>query len=297
MNDGCSPGCQEENGWACEGSLGEKSICRQFENFCGNGVYEYEKGERCDDGNLLNGDGCSSTCVIEADFNCDTSQITSDCSRCGNGKSDAGEQCDDGNRNSLDGCSAACQLEDGFECNPLFPAFCVEVTVCFDGVFDSQTEGCDDGNNMDGDGCSRQCQVENGWECVNFEGGVSQCSLIPACGNGAFEPVTNGEGCDDGNNFSGDGCSANCGIEMFYKCNNIVGQRSFCERDYQCGNALQEQQNAEECDDGNTVNGDGCNFNCRIENGWGCRLLRTGRSYCVETTTNPGTGDDDNTGG
>ena len=30
---------------------------------CGNGILE--TGEECDDGNLINGDGCSSTCTIE----------------------------------------------------------------------------------------------------------------------------------------------------------------------------------------------------------------------------------------
>jgi cysteine-rich repeat protein len=37
---------------------------------CGNGVLEPELGEACDDGNLISGDGCNSTCVIEAGFVC-----------------------------------------------------------------------------------------------------------------------------------------------------------------------------------------------------------------------------------
>ena len=44
---------------------------------CGNGALE--TGEQCDDGNLLDGDHCSSTCVVEA--------------FCGNGAVDAGETC------------------------------------------------------------------------------------------------------------------------------------------------------------------------------------------------------------
>ena len=62
---------------------------------CGNGVVE--EGEQCDDGNTVDGDGCSSTCQIEA------------C--CGNGILEPGEECDDGNNTSGDGCSADCHLE------------------------------------------------------------------------------------------------------------------------------------------------------------------------------------------
>eukprot|EP01116_Phalansterium_solitarium_P007171 TRINITY_DN196_c0_g1_i1.p1 TRINITY_DN196_c0_g1~~TRINITY_DN196_c0_g1_i1.p1 ORF type:complete len:165 (+),score=11.01 TRINITY_DN196_c0_g1_i1:192-686(+) len=35
---------------------------------CGN--WKIESGETCDDGNTVNGDGCSSACLIEAGWNC-----------------------------------------------------------------------------------------------------------------------------------------------------------------------------------------------------------------------------------
>lgn len=63
---------------------------------CGNGIVE--SGEQCDDGNLVSGDGCSSTCDIEVAV-------------CGNGILETGEQCDDGNLMSGDGCSSTCDLE------------------------------------------------------------------------------------------------------------------------------------------------------------------------------------------
>ena len=37
----------------------------QEELHCGNNLIEAEKGEECDDGNLINGDGCNSSCIIE----------------------------------------------------------------------------------------------------------------------------------------------------------------------------------------------------------------------------------------
>ncbi len=54
--------------------------------------------EECDDGNRVDGDGCSAACVKEF---------------CGDKKVQAalGEQCDDGNKNSNDGCSASCKIE------------------------------------------------------------------------------------------------------------------------------------------------------------------------------------------
>jgi cysteine-rich repeat protein len=64
---------------------------------CGNG--ELEPGELCDDGNRIDGDGCSA--------DCQSKEI------CGDGFLDKnhGEQCDDGNTLGRDGCSSVCTLE------------------------------------------------------------------------------------------------------------------------------------------------------------------------------------------
>ncbi len=65
---------------------------------CGNRVIE--GSEQCDDGNLTNGDGCSSTCMKE------TPKPV-----CGNKILEGSEQCDDGNTANGDGCSSACLRE------------------------------------------------------------------------------------------------------------------------------------------------------------------------------------------
>jgi cysteine-rich repeat protein len=62
---------------------------------CGNGTVEGP--ERCDDGNVGDGDGCDSNCTPTG---------------CGNGVVTAGEACDDGNTVSGDCCSALCQSEN-----------------------------------------------------------------------------------------------------------------------------------------------------------------------------------------
>jgi uncharacterized repeat protein (TIGR01451 family) len=96
---------------------------------CGDGVLD--PGEECDDGNNVDGDGCSANCTLEY---------------CGDGVLDPGEECDDGNNVDGDGCSADCKVE-----------------YCGDGNLDPGEE-CDDGNNIDGDGCSANCTLEESGE-------------------------------------------------------------------------------------------------------------------------------------
>ncbi len=58
---------------------------------CGDTILD--PGEQCDDGNLVDGDGCDSNCTLTA---------------CGNGVVTAGEVCDDGNVVDGDGCDSNC---------------------------------------------------------------------------------------------------------------------------------------------------------------------------------------------
>ena len=62
----------------------------------------------------MDGDGCSSICLIEYGYTC--ANEPSDCFICGNGIVDHGEECDDGNRESNDGCSENCMQEEGYYC-------------------------------------------------------------------------------------------------------------------------------------------------------------------------------------
>jgi len=109
---------------------GCSSVCT-IEALCGNGILD--AGEGCDDGNTANGDGCSSVCLVEP--------------RCGDGNLDPGEECDDGNNLDGDGCSATCTLQ----------------SFCGDGTVDSG-EQCDDGNQVDGDGCSSACVLDGNYD-------------------------------------------------------------------------------------------------------------------------------------
>ncbi len=213
---------------------------------CGNGVVDQADGETCDDGNIIDGDGCSANCgsdetcgngvvdtsvgeVCDDGNTVDNDGCAADCrsnERCGNGNVDAdvGEVCDDGNNDSGDGCSADCLSNE----------------TCGNGYQDNAVgEICDDGNNDSGDGCSD--------DCLSNE----------TCGNGYLDTAT-GEVCDDGNTIDGDDCSANC------------------KSDETCGNGIVDTVKMEVCDDGNNVDGDGCRADCK--GGAGCHngLLDSG---------------------
>ena len=95
--------------------------------------------------------------------------------------------------------------------------------------------------------------------------------VVPHCGNGVFEPLQN-EVCDDGNTVNGDGCNYFCQIEFGWvcsdnkKCVNTQDQPKVL-----CGNGNVDAAYGEDCDDGNTLNGDGCSNACKVENGWDCK--------------------------
>ncbi|MGE5183617.1 MAG: DUF4215 domain-containing protein [Acidobacteriota bacterium] len=75
-------------------------------------------------------------------------------------------------------------------------------------------------------------------ECVNMV-----CEPV-GCGNGVVTPE---EACDDGNNVSGDGCSADC------------------KSDETCGNSYVDVAVGEECDLGaNNMDGGACESNCKL---------------------------------
>ena len=79
--------------------------------------------EVCDDNNTLNADGCSSDCMFEEGFVCETMEDATTgfnftfCNAvCGDGRTNFPETCDDNNMRSGDGCSDICIVEDQFEC-------------------------------------------------------------------------------------------------------------------------------------------------------------------------------------
>jgi cysteine-rich repeat protein len=111
-------------GWAEAGGIGRVELRDQSHawspviddlefSFCGNGTVDALFGEECEDGNIVDGDGCDHNCTFTA---------------CGNGivaGTASAEQCDDGNTAGGDCCSGTCQFEasgsacasDGLPCS------------------------------------------------------------------------------------------------------------------------------------------------------------------------------------
>jgi uncharacterized repeat protein (TIGR01451 family) len=257
--DGCNATCKVEDGSACNavvpGLLGDPS--------CASGI--------CDP----SGGGAG---VCEA-------------AGCGDGRLEAGESCDDGNATGGDGCNAVCKIENGNACGAGGDPSCAsgvcdtsgggagvcEAAGCGDGRLEAG-ESCDDGNATGGDGCNAVCKIENGNACgaggdpscasgvCDTSGGGAGVCEAAGCGDGRLEA---GESCDDGNAIGGDGCNAVCTIENGNACgaggdtscasgicDPSGGGTGLCEAPG-CGDGRIEA--GESCDDGGTLNGDGCN--------------------------------------
>ena len=133
-------------------------------------------------------------------------------------------------------------------------------SVCGDGI-KTPNEVCDDGIN---DGLYGHC--------------TSTCELGPYCGDGFQQPE---EECDDGVNLSpyggcAPGCKkgASCGdgkVDSAFgeQCDDGVntGEYGKCDEGCllgpRCGDGV-IQPSKEQCDDGNKINGDGCDNDCQV---------------------------------
>lgn len=107
VGKGCSADCRLETGFVCDPPKPQTpAVCHTTK--CGDG--RKEGVEACDDGNAIDGDGCSAACTLEP-------TCSGTCtSKCGDRLKLAPEECDDGNEQDGDGCSRECRPEPGFTC-------------------------------------------------------------------------------------------------------------------------------------------------------------------------------------
>jgi large repetitive protein len=142
--DGCSSKCIVECAFSCSGGGSGSSEMDQC-TVIGCGDKAVGGIEQCDDGNFVNGDGCSSDCIIEPGYTCTN------------------------------------YLHPEYPCGA-YSSWCVE--VCGDGLVVgkemSVAANCDDGNSDSGDGCASTCKVECGFDCVTAEPSVCEST----CGDG-----------------------------------------------------------------------------------------------------------------
>jgi len=240
----------------------DDSLC---EGGCGDGVLD--AGEDCDGSDVGNQTcltaagrldgvlGCTQSCHLDV----------SACHFCGDGVIEADEQCDGP---SLAGetctslgfaagtlaCASDCTYDDSL-CGP---------DLCGNGVIDA-TEQCD-GTSLGGETCVTQ----------GFDGGTLACALdcqldtgactSVLCGNGVIDATEQCDGTDLGGESCatlglGNGtllCTAGCALDTSGCGVVTVG----------CGNGFVSA--AEECDDGNLTDGDGCDATCHMEPGYRC---------------------------
>ena len=116
-------GENEEEAGRTVDEMCEDGLCMGDPKTCPGGIIQLLCGETCDDGNTINGDGCSSLCIDEdcPDDECapdeDCRICAADCGfcpeDCGDGILDPNdnEECDDGNEDNCDGCSDICLIE------------------------------------------------------------------------------------------------------------------------------------------------------------------------------------------
>ncbi|MCE9572601.1 MAG: DUF4215 domain-containing protein [Deltaproteobacteria bacterium] len=142
--------CDRDNNPATADICDQNAQCVVNTAVCGNGVVELN--EQCDDGNVVDGDGCTATCQVVG--------------ICGNGIPEFPEECDDGNLIAGDGCDSTCRVE---RCGPIT---CDDgnpctVDVCTDPVAGiCSTTPLADGTTCDRDGSPATPETCQAGQCV-----------------------------------------------------------------------------------------------------------------------------------
>lgn len=294
-NDACTTLCQPptcgdtivSTGEQCDdGNQSNTDACRNCQNaVCGDGFIR-SGTETCDDGNTANGDGCSSVCQIETfcgngvaegaeqcddnnEINTDACLDTCVAATCGDGFiRDGFETCDDNNANDNDGCSSLCQIEQ---------TACTAPISAVIGNISRNTTGRPSSEEVNG--------------CFNESKGPEEAFLFTPPSNGTLTlDLTDDFGGNDqvlyvrtvcGDRLSEIACAddllggqgeiletaVNGGTPLFIFVDgfflNDEGPYTLSllfEPGATCGNGAIE--GAEQCDDGNTIPGDGCESDC-----------------------------------
>jgi cysteine-rich repeat protein len=252
---------------------------------CGNGIIDVRAAEVCDDGNIIDGDGCSRDCLSDE--------------TCGNGVVDAiaSEQCDPARNPAA--CDADCTVPicgDGFV-NTAAGEECEEDGVqtatceadctrpkCGDQVVNLATgEICDAG--WDTVTCDGDCTLPacgDGWrnaaldEPCDTAGNSLSCDADctpPVCGDLLVNSAA-GEECDTGETDAS--CDVDCTLpacgDGFFnpaageQC-DVGGTGASCDVDCTlpvCGDGFFNPAAGEQCDDGNLIDTDECTATCEL---------------------------------
>lgn len=171
----------------------------------------------------------------------------------GDAARDAAGEISDSMADSMVPSGSCAGVKDGVPCGPAdglrrlcLLGACV-VSRCGDGFVDGpREETCDDGNDVPGDGCESTCKLT--------------CSIPDDCDD--RNPCTLGETC----NVTTHQCVAGTTAPKGTPCKTLELPTGTCNGStcapVGCGNGTVEV--GEDCDDGNSVNDDGCRSDCRF---------------------------------
>jgi cysteine-rich repeat protein len=286
--DGCSGSWTVETGWTWSG--GSPTTPDTCTEICGDGKRFNSVATYWDDGNNISGDGWTNGWAIEAGWSWSGGTTTTPDSWseiCGDGIrfNSLAAYCDDGGTSTGDGWDNNCAVETGWIWSGGSTSVadtCFE--ICGDGIrFNSISSYWDDGNTLSGDGCDNGWAIETGWL---WSGGTT--STADGCteiwGDGIrFNSLTTYW--DDGNTNDNDGWSSLWAIELGWECTGgtTTTQDAWTEI---WGDGMRFSNSDEYWDDGNLVDGDGCNNKCQVEDGWEWGGLLPNPSICSEIKSN-----------
>ena len=182
---------------------------------------------------------------------------------CGNGTIETGEVCDDNNSRSADGCSATCQWETAGMANGMGGSFMgaidpvgnidwYAVTVQQGDSIRAETFAPADGQCATGNDTLLRLYAANRTTQITSDdqGGIQNCSLIDPASNTLARNLAAGTYYVAVEEFLNNGTLAAYVLDV-----QILTAG--------CGNGWID--GADQCDDGNTTVGDGCNATCQFE--------------------------------
>jgi cysteine-rich repeat protein len=165
------------------------------------------------------------------------------------------------------GCMFAGQPMENVTCNA-DNSVCTPNDLCKSGTcFAGALMSCEDNNLCTNDGCSPTagCTHQANMAVCNDN---NLCTGPDACAGGTCSPplLT----CNDNNVCTTDTCNGASGcVNQVLANGSVCSPTAYCLNGTctpgKCGDGIKTPALGEQCDDGNTVNGDGCHSNCAIE--------------------------------
>ncbi len=231
---------------------------------CGDCVTD--AGEDCDDCNVLGGDGCSPACATEG---------------CGDGVQQGGEECDDGNGAAGDGCESCAVVQPANDaCASPLVLTPVSTTSGLESATVNSLEASVDGGDPVHT-CTTSADDHTVWfEYTSPVNGMIVFDLVPQSAAQVLSAYTGTcgglaeEACNVGppNEYAGISFPVEAGATYLIEASSAAGADDLTIESWLaavCGDGTHAFAYGEDCDDGNLVDGDGCDSDCHFKCGNG----------------------------